>query len=236
MSIKFNDTQLVLLSAASQRDDHCLIPPTAPKRGQAQRAVAKLLEAGLVKEIRAKAGAPIWRGDEETGHTYALKLTAIGAKAIAIDETGPSEGEAERPADDPIVSVNPNPERGSDQAAAIDEPNSGVAPSALSPRSGSKIAQVIELLQRSDGATLAELVAATGWLPHTTRAALTGLRKRGYAVGMDRADKARGSVYRIDPAERSEDSAELDVAAPPTCEAPPDQPERAASQRSRRAA
>jgi Protein of unknown function (DUF3489) len=236
MSIKFNDTQLVLLSAASQRDDRCLIPPTAPKRGQAQRAVAKLLEAGLVKEIRAKAGAPIWRGDEETGHTYALKLTAAGAKAIAIDETGPSEGEAERPADDPIVSVNPNPERGSDQAAAIDEPNSGVAPSPLSPRSGTKIAQVIELLQRSDGATLAELVAATGWLPHTTRAALTGLRKRGYAVGMDRADKARGSVYRIDPAERSEDSAELDVAAPPTCEAPPDQPERAASQRSRRAA
>ena len=56
------------------------------------------------------------------------------------------------------------------------------------------------------------------------------------AVVMDRADKARGSVYRIDPAERSEDSAELDVAAPPTCEAPPDQPERAASQRSRRAA
>ena len=54
MSIKFNDTQLVLLSAASQRDDHCLVPPTGPKRGQAQKAVVKLLEAGIVKEIRAK--------------------------------------------------------------------------------------------------------------------------------------------------------------------------------------
>ena len=64
MSIKFNDTQLVLLSAASQRDDHCLVPPADPKRSQAQRAVAKFLEAGLVKEIRAKAGAPIWRRDE----------------------------------------------------------------------------------------------------------------------------------------------------------------------------
>ncbi|HTR15161.1 MAG TPA: DUF2924 domain-containing protein [Roseiarcus sp.] len=68
----------------------------------------------------------------------------------------------------------------------------------MAPRGGIKIAQVIELLQRRDGATIAELVAATGWLPHTTRAALTGLRKRGYAVGMDRADKAQGSVYRID--------------------------------------
>ena len=236
MSIKFNDTQLVLLSAASQRDDRCLIPPTATKRGQAQRAVAKLLEAGLVTEIRAKGGAPIWRRNEETGHTYALKVTAAGAKAIAVHGTGPTEGKVERPANHPIVSVDPKPEPGSDRAAGIDEPNSGVAPSPLSPRSGTKIAQVIELLQRSDGATLAELVAATGWLPHTTRAALTGLRKRGYAVVMDRADKARGSVYRIEPAERSEDSAEPNFEGPPTCDAPPDQPERAASQRSRRAA
>ena len=65
MSIKLNDRQLVLLSAASQRDDHCLVRPAGPKRAQAQRAVAKLLEAGLLKEIRAKAGAPIWRRDDE---------------------------------------------------------------------------------------------------------------------------------------------------------------------------
>ena len=84
---KFNDTQLVLLSAASQRDDHCLVPPAGPRRGQVQKAAAKLLEAGLLKEIKAKAGAPIWRRDDETGLTYALKLTAAGAKAIAADET-----------------------------------------------------------------------------------------------------------------------------------------------------
>ena len=63
------------------------------------------------------------------------------------------------------------------------------------------VSRVIALLDCPGGATLAELVAATGWLPHTTRAALTGLRKRGYAVGIDRADKARGSVYRIEPTE-----------------------------------
>ena len=88
------------------------------------------------------------------------------------------------------ISVNPKPEPVSDPAG-IDRPNSNVASTPTSPRGGTKIAQVIELLQRGDGATLAELVAATGWLPHTTRAALTGLRKRGYAVGIDRADKVR---------------------------------------------
>ena len=132
--------------------------------------------------------------------------------------------------------VDPKPEPGSDREAVIDEPNSGVASTPRSPRGGTKVAQVIELLRRGDGATLAELVAETGWLPHTTRAALTGLRKRGYAVGMDRADKARGSVYRIEPAENRDDRAAPHVGAEPTREAQPDRPKRAASLRTRRAA
>ena len=66
------------------------------------------------------------------------------------------------------------------------------------PRSASKIAQVIALLERAEGATLAELVEATGWLPHTTRAALTGLRKKGRTIRKD----SRGDVtcYRIEAA------------------------------------
>jgi DNA-binding transcriptional regulator PaaX len=67
------------------------------------------------------------------------------------------------------------------------------------PRDGSKLALVIEHLQRADGATLVDLTQATGWLPHTTRAALTGLHKRGYAVIRERIG-ARDSVYRISDA------------------------------------
>ncbi len=48
--------------------------------------------------------------------------------------------------------------------------------------------KVIELLRRDHGATIDELIGATNWLPHTTRAALTGLRKRGYAVTRERSD------------------------------------------------
>ena len=64
------------------------------------------------------------------------------------------------------------------------------------PRDGSKLALVIELLRRADGATIVDLTQATGWLPHTTRAALTGLRKRGYAVIRERIG-AGDSAYRI---------------------------------------
>src|SRR5271165_4737857 len=66
MSNKLTDMQLVLLSAASQRDDHCLTLLTGVQRGSARKAAAKLLEAGLVKEVRARKDAPMWRRDEET--------------------------------------------------------------------------------------------------------------------------------------------------------------------------
>jgi Protein of unknown function (DUF3489) len=133
------------------------------------------------------------------------------------------------------ISVDPKPEPGSDPAAAIDRPNSSVAATPKSPRRGTKIAQVIELLQGSDGGSLAELVANTGLLPHTARAALTGLRKRGYAVVIDRADKARGSVYRIEPSEMGRD-ATPHTAAEATSKARPDRPERGGRPRSCQAA
>jgi Protein of unknown function (DUF3489) len=62
-----------------------------------------------------------------------------------------------------------------------------------------KQGRVITLLGRDTGASLGELIAATGWLPHTTRAALTGLRRKGFVL--DRDKRADGTtVYRISSA------------------------------------
>ena len=55
---------------------------------------------------------------------------------------------------------------------------------------------VIALLNRTGGATLEEMVAATGWLPRTTRAALTGLKKKSHQVTSEKADGVRR--YRIE--------------------------------------
>ena len=63
------------------------------------------------------------------------------------------------------------------------------------PRGPSKIVQVLALLRRAEGATLAELVETTGWLPHTTRAALTGLRKKGHVLVRDK--RGEMTCYRI---------------------------------------
>ena len=52
----------------------------------------------------------------------------------------------------------------------------------------SKISIVLSLMQRENGATLAEMMKATDWLAHTTRAALTGLKKRGHVLTKDKRD------------------------------------------------
>jgi uncharacterized protein DUF3489 len=62
-----------------------------------------------------------------------------------------------------------------------------------------KQALVLGLLQRKQGASLAELVAATSWLPHTTRAALTRLRQGGHDLQKEKRDTGE-TAYRIEPA------------------------------------
>ena len=62
------------------------------------------------------------------------------------------------------------------------------------PKRPSKQQLLADLLIRDSGATLNEMVSATGWLPHTTRAALTGLKKKGYAISSDKVDGVR--TYR----------------------------------------
>jgi Protein of unknown function (DUF3489) len=195
MSIKLTDTQLVLLSAAAQRKDRCVFPPETLKGGASQKVSKKLISMGLAKETKAKRNDPIWRRDEQSGASYALKLTVAGARAIGIDESIELENahREDGALENRDQSVVPSKVEARDTPDAMESVPAG--PHA--PRRGSKLAHVIELLQRGHGATVDELIAATGWLAHTTRAALTGLRKRGYAVAIDRSDHERGSFYRI---------------------------------------
>jgi Protein of unknown function (DUF3489) len=166
-----------------------LSAPATIKGAALRKVSAKLAKLGLAREIEAKPGAPIWRRDD-AGQGYALKLTAAGLKAIAVDE---GSQDAIEPGEAPQPQNGASPEEG------------GLSARVAIPREGSKLALVIELLRRADGATIVDLTQATGWLPHTTRAALTGLRKRGYTVIRERIG-AGDSVYRVSgaPADRGD--------------------------------
>jgi hypothetical protein len=121
--------------------------------------------------VKDKTGAGAWRRDEELGQAYGLKLTPAGLKAIAVDEGNDDE----RPSVSDIAPTRERPnstksEKGvmaigaeivaASKPATVTKPSNLPIPSA--PREGTKIAQVIALLARDQGATLAEIVAATG--------------------------------------------------------------------------
>ena len=191
-SLPLTDAQRAVLTTAAARPDATLILPAKLKGGAAQKLVQALLDKALVREVRAKGDQPIWRKDEDTGRSFSLVLTKAGRTL------GAEPAEAVQPhatAEAPVISaapvVPPAP-------TASDADLSPASPSLAVPRSGSKLAGVIALLGRAQGAGVPEVMAATGWLPHTTRAALTGLRKRGYAL--TRTAGTDGPVYRIDTA------------------------------------
>ena len=84
MSVKLTDAQLVMMSGGAQREDLCLTAAEKMKGAILTKVSEKLVKLGLVREVRAKAGKPVWRRDE-AGQSYALKLTVAGLKAIAVD-------------------------------------------------------------------------------------------------------------------------------------------------------
>jgi hypothetical protein len=79
----------------------------------------------------------------------------------------------------------------------IDAESSTAGRNRALPRPDSKLALLVDLLSRDRGSTLAELTAALTWLPHTTRAALTRLRQRGFAVERYKSEAESVSIFRI---------------------------------------
>jgi hypothetical protein len=193
MTIRLTDTQLLTLSAAAQRDDRSIAAPPKLKGAAALKFATRLVAAGLVKEVKAKPGSHVWRRDDATGQAYALELSAARLKTIAVDATEAVEAASEisspAPGEVPKNSVD------LDSAVASAAPPKVIAV----PREGSKLAAIVGLLRREGGATIDQLADAMGWLPHTTRAALTGLRKRGFEIDRrKRKDQRAGSYVIVD--------------------------------------
>src|SRR5260221_6192417 len=82
---RLSDTQLIILSAASQREDRGVELPANLKGEAARKAVAKLIRAGLLKEVRAGGSLPVWRRDDDSG-AIALRITKNGLEAIDVED------------------------------------------------------------------------------------------------------------------------------------------------------
>ena len=197
---RLSDTQAVILSAASQRDDGAVLPlpETLKIKGG---AVDKVLGSLKAKGLIAHQGAP--RGDDPPP----LCITRAGLQAIGVETeddalegvtpavTGATSADAgaqaidsAAPATEADRSVTPankgkagkgtgkkvtTTARATSEAAPAGEPG---AKSTL--RVGTKQALMIELLRRPEGATVDQIAAATGWQHHTIRGAISGALKK----------------------------------------------------------
>jgi len=184
---KLTDSQLIVLSAAAAREDGLAVVPAKMNQAAASKVGASLVTRKLMREVRAKLGMPIWREDE-AGRPLSLILTKAGRTAIGIEEGSAAHEAVGQSKSDHMKRSASGEKRSSDKSPPRPE-------IVQQPRAGSKQALVLGMLTDKSGATLDALVEATGWLPHTTRAALTALRKRGFSI--ERAREGDASVYRI---------------------------------------
>jgi hypothetical protein len=80
---KLNDTQLVILSSASQREDGFAVLPEGVRAASVKAAVIRLTKLGFLKQVRVKRDQPHWSSDEE-GRRIGLKITTAGSAAIGV--------------------------------------------------------------------------------------------------------------------------------------------------------
>lgn len=195
--MKLSDTQLVILTAASQRDDRLALPlPERLKGGAATKVVASLLAKGLVEEVDAKLGDPIWRktGDAH-GVTLVVTDAALAVLGIEADANPAKAGRLAAAIDDGGLVGGTPADKG--RVAAMVEANAK-ARKQREPRKDSKQAQLIAMLRRAKGATIDEIVEALEWQAHTVRGAIAGALKKklGLNVVSEKSER-RGRIYRI---------------------------------------
>ena len=149
-----SDTQSLILSRAATRPGNLALPlPEGLVGAAAKMVVGKMIARGWLEEVEAnlRRGEPMWR-ETGDGHGTTLIATEAGLEAIGIEPLAASA----------VASVRkgrPNPE-------PVQMPDDTDTAKPVAIRAGTKQAQIIAMLQRPEGATVAEMVEATGWLAH----------------------------------------------------------------------
>lgn len=181
-----SDTQSLILSRAATRPGNLALPlPEGLVGAAAKMVVGKMIARGWLGEVVANLprGEPMWR-ETGDGHGITLIATEAGLEAVGIEPVVASAVASARKA------------RSKPQPAQTPDDTDTAKPVAI--RAGTKQAQIIAMLQRPEGATVAEMVEATGWLAHTVRGSISGALKKKLSLPIT-AERVEGreTVYRL---------------------------------------
>src|SRR3982075_1040523 len=204
--MKLSDTQLLMLSSASQRTDNAALLPANLKGSAVKKVVDRLLNEKLLQELRAKDDMPVWRrGDDK--RPYSLRITKAGLRAIEVEDV--ADAPDNNAATDPnIVAAaevtteaksSERPSRakrsGAKKTAAVSAKATKASPDRAKP--DSKQEKIVALLQRPKGATLDVLVKETQWQKHSVRGFLAGTVRKKLKLPLlsEKIDGVR--TYRI---------------------------------------
>ncbi|WP_260596637.1 DUF3489 domain-containing protein [Sphingomonas endolithica] len=175
---KLTDLDAILLSGAAKRDSGSLLPVPESVSGAGARmtkAITGLIKHGLAEERETRDKIAVRRTEADIA--YGVFITDAGNAAIGIAGGDAAIG---------IAGGDGSNDGGEAEVTGPTQPDT--------PRV-TKASSVLALLRREEGATLADMIEATGWLPHTTRAALTGLRKKGHTL--EKSKRGDQTCYRI---------------------------------------
>jgi len=180
--IRLSETQSLILTRASARPGNLALPlPNRLAGAAAKVTVTRMIERGWLQEVDAnlRRGDPLWR-ETGDGHGTTLVVTDAGLLAVGIEPVVVKT----------VVAIR--------EHAAEASASTEAAASQPKLRAGTKQATLISMLRAPDGATIDEIMTATGWLAHTARGAMSGAlgKKLGLVVTSEK-DALRGRVYRL---------------------------------------
>jgi hypothetical protein len=174
---KLSETQTLILSTGAQRPENIALPlPKGLAGAAAKMAVTKMMMRGWLQEVDAnlRRGEPLWR-ETGDGHGTTLVVTDAGMLAIGIE---------------PVVVKN--------MIAICDGTKVKPDLKHRTLRRGTKQALLITMLERPEGATMQEIIAAMQWQAHSARGAMSGaLGKKLGLVIISAKEDVRGRMYRI---------------------------------------
>lgn len=216
------DTVRAVLAAAAEQPAYLVVLPNRLPAAARQAVARSMLRAGLLEEMPAADEWPVWRTGED-GQRQNLRATQAGLGAVGTPATSvviiqPSSRASARlslrSAAQAVLQAwdDPDPHRPA-LPGFIDALGSVLALSKRSspdgprqPRPDTKRAAVLAMLRRQEGATVTQVIEATGWARHTVHGFLAGLKKaatpvtvlgRVKQVGAGQGSKGSYTVYGI---------------------------------------